>query len=108
MIVDVHAHYHPRSYNEALDRLAGRAIGGFGRGVHPDSDAEGHIERRLEMMDDAGVGMQVLSPAAGRAPYGENQAAAAEAARIGNDLNAALVARHSDRFKAFVSLPLPH
>jgi 6-methylsalicylate decarboxylase len=108
MIIDVHAHYHPRAYNEALDRLAGRSLGGFGGGRHPDTDDEEHIQRRLEMMDEAGAGLQVLSPAAGRAPYGADESVAVEAARLGNELTAQLVSRHPDRFKAFVSLPLPH
>jgi predicted TIM-barrel fold metal-dependent hydrolase len=60
------------------------------------------------MMDDAGVGVQVLSPAAGRAPYAQDEAAALEAAQIWNDAAARLVTRSPDRFKSFVSLPLPH
>jgi predicted TIM-barrel fold metal-dependent hydrolase len=106
VIVDIHAHYHPHAYTQALSRLTGRSIGAFG--PHPDTDDEPHIQTRLRMMDDAGVGVQVLSPAAGRAPYGAGEAAAVEAARIGNDLTAELVARFPERFKAFVSLPLPH
>jgi predicted TIM-barrel fold metal-dependent hydrolase len=108
MIVDIHAHYHPRAYNAALERIAGQPIGGFAGGAHPDTDDDAHTEQRLQMMEAAGVGMQVLSPAAGRAPYAADEALAAEAARIGNDLTAQLVARRPDKFKAFVSLPLPH
>jgi len=59
-------------------------------------------------MQQAGVGMQVLSPAAGVAPYGEDKAAAVQAAKMGNDIYAQLVQRYPDKFKAFVSLPLPH
>jgi predicted TIM-barrel fold metal-dependent hydrolase len=108
MIVDAHAHYHPRDYNAALDRIAGRPLGGFAGGVHPDTDDEAHIEQRLRMMDDAGVCVQVLSPAAGRAPYARDEAAAVGAAQLWNDAAAQLVARAPDRFKSFVSLPLPH
>lgn len=108
MIVDVHAHYHPRAYNAVLDRIAGRPLGGFAGGVHPDTDDEADIERRLQMMAEAGVGMQVLSPAAGRAPYAADQALAVEGAQIVNDRSAELVAQHPDRFKSFVTLPLPH
>lgn len=108
MIIDVHAHYHPNAYNQALDRIAGRALGGFGGGRHPDTDDEAHIEQRLKMMEAAGVGMQVLSPAAGRAPYAQDEGMAVEAAQIVNDISAQLVARHPERFKSFVSLPLPH
>jgi predicted TIM-barrel fold metal-dependent hydrolase len=107
MIVDVHAHYHPRAFTEALARLEHRGRpGGFAG--HPDTDDEAHVQTRLEMMEDAGVGMQVLSPAAGRAPYGQDETAAVDAARIGNDRYAELVRHYPERFKAFVSLPLPH
>jgi predicted TIM-barrel fold metal-dependent hydrolase len=106
MIVDVHAHYHPRAYLEALQKLYGRPVGGFA--PHPDTDDEAHIEARLELMRDAGVRLQVLSPAAARAPYGESESDAIAAARIGNDIYAQLVERYPDKFKAFVSLPLPH
>src|SRR5579875_1683954 len=108
MIIDVHAHYHPRAYNEALARITGRPAGGFAMAPHPDTDDPGHVERRLEMMDEASVGLQVISPAAGRAPYAADAAAAADAARICNDLTAQLVQSHPSRFKGFVSLPLPH
>ena len=109
MIVDIHAHYHPRSYHEALNRMPGRTpTGGFGGGRHPDTDDEAHIQTRLQMMNEAGVGMQVLSPAAGWAPYSTDEAAAVEAARIENDHCAELVRRYPDRFKALASLPLPH
>src|SRR5688572_4096348 len=106
MIIDVHAHYHPVAYNAALAPLNGGRAGAFAG--HPDTDEEAHIQRRLEMMDEAGVGMQVLSPAAGRAPYGESENKAVEAAKLGNDIYAELVARYPDKFKSFVSLPLPH
>jgi predicted TIM-barrel fold metal-dependent hydrolase len=105
MIVDAHAHYHPARYSEALSRMG---INGRPFAPHPDTDSQEHVEKRLEMMEDAGVSLQVLSPAAGRAPYGADEALAVEAARIGNDINAELVARHPDKFKSFVTLPLPH
>ena len=67
MIIDAHAHYHPRRYNEALNRMG---INGRPMEPHPDTDDAEHIEKRLEMMEAAGVGLQVLSPAAGRARGG--------------------------------------
>ena len=105
MIVDAHAHYHPRRYNQALERMG---ISGRPMEPHPDTDDKEHVERRLEMMEDAGVSLQVLSPAAGRAPYGSDETLAVEAARIGNDINAELVGLYPDKFKSFVTLPLPH
>jgi len=107
MIVDVHAHYHPRSYMEALAAI-GTGRGGGNYGKHPETDDEAQIQGRLELMAQAGVGLQVLSPAAGRAPYAKDEAGAVAAAKLGNDLNAKLVSRYPDKFKAFVSLPLPH
>ena len=109
MIVDVHAHYHPRAYNEALSRLPERTGGtGFAGGRHPVTDDSAHVDARLQMMSEAGVGIQVLSPAAGWAPYSESTDAAVEAARIVNDATAALANRMRERFRAFVSLPLPN
>ncbi len=109
MIVDLHAHYHPRVYAEALGRFPGRTRGGGFSGPNsPVTDDEAHIQTRLQMMDDAGVGVQVLSPAAGWAPYAEDEALSVEAARTVNDTTAALASRMPDRFKALVSLPLPH
>src|SRR5262249_30275416 len=109
MIVDVHAHYHPRAYESALGRLPGgtrdRAFAG---GSQPVTDDAVHVESRLQMMDDAGLGWQVLSPAAGWAPYSSDEVASVEAARIGNDGLAELVSRSPDRFAALTSLPLPH
>lgn len=106
-IIDIHAHHHPDAYTAALaplyPNMAARVFG-----PHPDTDAEDHIQARLALMDAAGVGVQVLSPAATRAPYGLDEQTAVHAARLGNDLNAELVARYPDRFKSFVSLPLPH
>jgi predicted TIM-barrel fold metal-dependent hydrolase len=106
MIVDIHAHYHPNAYCEALSKLYGRTVTNFR--PHPDTDDPEHIKTRLQQMDDANVRLQVLSPAAGHAPYGEDEALAVQAARLGNDLYAELVRDIPDRFKAFVSLPLPH
>src|SRR5258707_14141624 len=109
MIVDVHAHYHPRAYHEALGRMPGWGRGGgFASGQQPVTDDAAHVQTRLGMMDEAGVGVQVLSPAAGWAPYSPDEAASTEAARIGNDLIAELANRQPDRFRALVSLPLPH
>jgi 6-methylsalicylate decarboxylase len=106
MIIDIHAHYHPNAYCEALSKLYGRTVTNMR--PHPDTDDPEHVKTRLQQMDEAGVRLQVLSPAAGHAPYGEDRALAIEAARVGNDLYAELVKDVPERFKAFVSLPLPH
>ena len=107
MIIDAHAHYHPVAYSEALAALPAVARGGGFPG-HPDTDTPEDIERRLAMMHEAGVGLQVLSPAANRAPYSPDEAVSTAAAQMINDLSADLVSRHPERFKSFVTLPLPH
>jgi hypothetical protein len=64
VIVDAHAHYHPRAYAEALAKLPSRgaSASGFAGGQQPVTDDDGHVQTRLEMMDEARVGLQVLSP----------------------------------------------
>lgn len=106
MIIDIHAHYHPRAYDEALADFGGGVPGG--PPDHPDTDDDEHIRRRLDMMDAAGVAIQVLSPGAARAPYADDENAATRAARIANDAYSELMIRYPERFLAFASLPLPH
>ena len=107
MIIDTHAHYHPQAYMEAIAKFSDVRRGGA-MAPHADTDSDEHIAGRLEHMERAGVGLQVLSPAAARSPYTSDEAAAVNAARLCNDLHAELVSRHPDKFKAFVTLPLPH
>jgi predicted TIM-barrel fold metal-dependent hydrolase len=70
-------------------------------------DSVAGLPARLSQMDDAGVQMQVLSPAASP-PYAEKEADAVDAARLINDTYAELAVRYPGRFSAVVSLPLPH
>jgi predicted TIM-barrel fold metal-dependent hydrolase len=65
------------------------------------------LEARLRLMDRAGIELQVLS-ASPQLPYGKDRDKATAAAKFVNDQYAELVARHSDRFRAFAALPLPH
>jgi predicted TIM-barrel fold metal-dependent hydrolase len=110
MIVDIHAHYFPRAYHDALMGIGGRSLPESARALTarpPRNDDLSGIPARLEQMDDAGVQMQVLSPAASP-PYAEKEADAVAAARLINDAYAELAARYPGRFAALVSLPLPH
>lgn len=110
MIVDIHAHYFPRAYNDTLVRIGGRSLPEAARAITARplrNDDAAQIATRLGQMDDAGVQMQVLSPAASP-PYAEKEADAVEAARLINDAYAELAQRHPGRFNAVVSLPLPH
>jgi predicted TIM-barrel fold metal-dependent hydrolase len=110
VIVDIHAHYFPKEYNAVLLRIGGRSLPEAARPATArpmrDDDPSG-ILTRLQQMDEAGVQMQVLSPAASP-PYAEKEADAVEAARLLNDCYAGLAAKHPGRLAAVVSLPLPH
>src|SRR5688500_5003320 len=110
MIVDIHAHYFPKAYNDTLVRIGGKSLPEAARALtaRPMRDDDpADIPARLQQMDEAGVQMQVLSPAASP-PYAEKEADAVDAARLVNDAYAELMARHPGRFSAVVSLPLPH
>ncbi len=110
MIVDIHAHYFPKAYNDLLVRIGGRSLPEAARPITArplrNDDLSG-IPERLARMDDAGVGMQILSPAASP-PYAEKEADAVAAARLINDSYAELARTYPGRFAAVVSLPLPH
>jgi aminocarboxymuconate-semialdehyde decarboxylase len=105
VIVDIHAHLFPAAY---LDRLAGLghadvdAVRGLGAG-----DSADDVARRFELMNRAGVDLQVVSPSS-LVPWVGGALEAADAARAGNDLYAETVARHPGRLAAFAVLPLPH
>lgn len=110
MIVDIHAHYFPKAYNDTLLRIGGRSLPESARTLTarpPRNDEPSSIPTRLEQMDDAGVQLQVLSPAASP-PYAEKEADAVAAARLINDAYAELAQTYPGRFAAVVSLPLPH
>ena len=71
------------------------------------SDASNELGARFEMMDGAGVNLQVLSVSS-QQPYFDNESKAIEGARAANDLYVEFVARYPGRFRAFAAVPLPH
>jgi 6-methylsalicylate decarboxylase len=110
MIVDIHAHYFPKAYNDLLVRIGGRSLPEAARPITARPmrhDDPSDLPERLAQMDEAGVQMQVLSPAASP-PYAEKESDAVAAARLINDSYAELAQKHPGRFAAVVSLPLPH
>jgi hypothetical protein len=64
MICDVHAHYIPQAFGDFMGDRWGPRVGAgvpkLGIAKHPVSDAKPDISSRLEWMDGAGVGRQVL------------------------------------------------
>ena len=110
MIIDIHAHYFPKAYNDALLRIGGRSLPEAARALTARpmrEDSASGIGTRLQQMDEAEVQMQVLSPAASP-PYAEKEADAVDAARLINNSYAELAAKYPGKFSAVVSLPLPH
>jgi 6-methylsalicylate decarboxylase len=104
MRIDVHAHYWTDDYLDLLVELGKTDTAtqrGAGAGGGPD------LDRRLALMDRAGIDLQVLS-AAPQLPYAADADRAAAAARYVNDEYAALVSAHPDRFRAFAATPMPH
>jgi 6-methylsalicylate decarboxylase len=106
MRIDVHAHYYPLALYDLLERVTGTSrarrgaqVRGFAHHVSIDS--------QLELMDGAGIDRMILS-LGNTPPYYSDRTTAAAAARGCNDLYVDLHTRHTARFHAFVSLPLPH
>ncbi|HUZ42382.1 MAG TPA: amidohydrolase family protein [Acidimicrobiales bacterium] len=100
MIVDVHAHYYPREYLDLIGRPELPV-----KGAAPLNELS--IEDRLALMDRLGIDIQILSVSQAQ-PYLSEPAAAAIAARRGNDLYLELCRLHPGRFFTFAALPLPH
>jgi predicted TIM-barrel fold metal-dependent hydrolase len=109
-IVDVHAHCTLTAYADLQNRLQPRRGEPYptaaGLTPPPTTDSPEDVQQRLELMDAAGVEMQVLSHPAG--PYFADAAVAVEGARLINNSLSALVRAHPDRFAAYAVLPLPH
>jgi 6-methylsalicylate decarboxylase len=109
MICDVQAHCIPRKFSEFMgDRFSPR-VGvpdkvGFAR--YPFSDSPEDIQGRIELMDRAGVGMQVLSPH--HHPYLRDEAEGVKAVTLLNDGYAEMAHRYPKRFASYLMLPLPH
>lgn len=105
--IDVHAHYFPAAYLDLLE-ASGAAVVDLRSGRNaawPTTEAD--LTERIAVMDRAGVDVQLLSLGA-CGPYVTDPAAAARAARTGNDAYAAAVRLHPGRFAALACLPLPH
>lgn len=109
--IDIHGHIYPNEYLDMLDKMGAGGSGG-GTGTHiariaPGSGSPDELASRFQLMDRAGVKMQVLS-AAPQLPYFAKKEDAITAAKFINDSYADYVKRYPDRFVAYVATPLPH
>lgn len=96
--IDVHAHYLPADYREALIANGHAEPDGFP--VLPEWSAEAH----LAMMDRLGIGTSMLSVSTPGVAFGADPATWA---RRVNEAGARTVRDHPGRFGLFASLPLP-
>ena len=109
MICDVQAHYTPKNFSDFMgDRFPPRVGVPVKNGIarHPFSDSQDDIQGRFELMDRAGVGMQILSPHL--PPYLPDEAECVKAVTMLNDAYADLAHRYPERIASYVMLPLPH
>jgi aminocarboxymuconate-semialdehyde decarboxylase len=118
MIVDFHAHLYPRAY---MDEIAKRGAP-YGVGLtinekgleilHFESIAFWayledfrNVDARLNVLDKAGVDLQVLSMGPPMCYWADSKLAI-DLCQIMNDSLAAVVAKHPNRFAALAALPL--
>src|SRR5687768_11672561 len=114
-VVDVHNHFYPPEYLDAL--RSGGSV------VHVTTDRDGNpllhypgdynvavrghrdIDYRQEVLEREGVAMQILTPTT-PGTHVESHARAVELARLVNDAFARIVADRAPRFRALATLPL--
>ena len=119
MIIDLHAHYVPRSFLEAIEK-EGRPFGATlrqdgddptillgGRPYGPITRHYHETKPRLAEMDKAGVDMQVLSLNPPMV-YWADTGLGSRLARLYNDELAAAVAGRPDRLAGLATVPLQH
>lgn len=117
MIIDVHNHYYPPAFLEALrqaESIVRVTTDREGNPVlHSPGDVNiavrGHrdIAYRREVLDREGIDRQVISLTTPGTLL-ESPARSAELARLVNDAFAEVMEEHGDRFTALATLPLNH
>lgn len=105
MIVDVHGHYFPDEFIDVATRLIDRELAQLTRARAPATQLT--PAEMIAQLDQAGIDMQVISPA-GLLPAVEGRQDAIAAAAATNDIYAEFVRGHPTRFAAFGVVPLPH
>lgn len=102
---DTHAHLWPDAYLEALEKLGAQGVD-VAKGLGA-SNSQADMQKRLKMMDDAGVRRQILSGTPQTPQYGTAEEALA-LARMLNDTYAQVMKEYPGRFDAYGVVPLPH
>ncbi|WP_332238528.1 amidohydrolase family protein [Sporolactobacillus sp. KGMB 08714] len=100
MKIDVHVHYLPPSYVEALRENEGERPDGF---KTPDWDPRQHIA----LMERLGIEISILSLSSPHVYFGDEAAAKTLARRV-NEYGAELAGQYPGKFRLLASLPLPN
>ncbi|MBM4263350.1 MAG: amidohydrolase [Deltaproteobacteria bacterium] len=119
MIIDFQAHVFPAAYIDEMKRLDGAVVleapdPHSGMNYFYDKQLKcrintatfqgQNIDKRLQLMDQLGIDLHVLTiPAPGADRYGRDDAI--KMARVANDAIAAIVRQHPKRFIGFFTLP---
>ena len=98
MIIDTHFHAFPGKFLELMPEAKNDVRG---VGFHPFDHRE-----YLNVMDQYGIDIGVLSNTGGRIEKGGDRAKALDLCKILNDSFADAHAKHPHRFKAFARLPM--
>lgn len=105
MRIDVHAHYFPPEFIDVAARLVDEDLARMTKDRAPGAGLT-PVEM-VAQLDQAGLDMQVLSPA-NLLPAVDDLRDAASAARETNDIYVDLARRLPSRFAVFGAVPLPH
>jgi len=103
MRIDVHAHYYTEATIQRLEALGST----FAAGTRMAPSADVSLPRRIELLDRAGIDLQVLC-AGGLQPYFASADKAIDGATYLNDAYAGAVSEGHGRLAAFGCVPLPH
>ncbi|WP_353069901.1 amidohydrolase family protein [Tunturibacter empetritectus] len=99
-IIDVHSHYLPKAYVDAMKSTGAVAVDGV------PMPEEWTVEKHLEMMEKNNVGSCVLSITSPGPKYWSNEEAI-RLSRTINDFGAQVIAEHPQQFGVDALLPLP-
>jgi predicted TIM-barrel fold metal-dependent hydrolase len=103
--IDVHGHVWTDDYLDLMDKYGKKDTWvqrKKGAGI-----GEAEMQKRFEMMDSVGIGIQALSICP-QAPHFENKEHAVTAAKKANDIYLETLQKWPKRFLAYAALPLPH
>ncbi|MCI1946177.1 amidohydrolase family protein [Clostridium luticellarii] len=98
--IDVHVHYLPKAYREALLSSGEEKPDGF-------PTPEWNVDKHLKVMKHLGIATTMLSISSPHVNFGDDEAARILARKVNED-GAEVVKKYSDKFGLLASLPLPN